>query len=122
MKISAIPLPIPLIILDDPKHSFSEKRWAAFGKTEANRLLSVIFTKRDKLIRIISARDMNRGKEKGHILNIKYSENILRHVKPENDPSSPKLRRTGTSWPLEVRLRSSEIRLGKQFMAENDKS
>ena len=50
----------PLIILDDPEHSFSEKRWAAFGKTDAGRLLTVIFTKRSNLIRAISARDMNR--------------------------------------------------------------
>jgi len=54
----------PLIILDDPKHSLSEKRWAAFGKTDANRTLSVVFTKRDNLIRIISVRDMNRKERK----------------------------------------------------------
>jgi hypothetical protein len=28
------------MIFDDPKHSFSEKRWAVFGKTDANRPLS----------------------------------------------------------------------------------
>lgn len=50
----------PLIILDDPKHSLSEKRWAAFGQTDAGRLLTIIFTKRGKLLRILSARDMNR--------------------------------------------------------------
>jgi len=50
----------PLIILDDPKHSNAEKRWAAFGKTDGGTLLTVIFTKRDSLIRIISARTMNR--------------------------------------------------------------
>ena len=50
----------PLIILDDPKHSSSEKRWAAFGKTDAGRLLTVIFTKRDSLIRVISAKTMKR--------------------------------------------------------------
>ena len=49
----------PLIILDDSKHSFSEKRWAAFGQTDAGRFLTLIFTKREKLLRIISARDMN---------------------------------------------------------------
>ena len=54
----------PLIILDDPEHSFSEKRWAAFGKTDAGRLLTVIFTKRSNLIRAISARDMNRKERK----------------------------------------------------------
>jgi len=50
----------PLIILDDPKHSDAEKRWAAFGKTDAGRRLTVIFTKRGSLIRVISARDMKR--------------------------------------------------------------
>ena len=50
----------PLIILDDPKHSYAEKRCAAFGKTDAGKLLTVIFTKRGSLIRIISARAMKR--------------------------------------------------------------
>lgn len=50
----------PLLVLDDPKHSVPEKRWVAFGKTDADRFLVVIFAKRDNLIRIISARDMNK--------------------------------------------------------------
>jgi len=50
----------PLIILYNPEHSLSENRWAAFGKTDADRLLTVIFTRRGKLLRVISARDMNR--------------------------------------------------------------
>ncbi|MBL7083400.1 MAG: BrnT family toxin [Candidatus Aminicenantes bacterium] len=54
----------PLLVLDDPKHSVPEKRWAAFGKTDADRFLVVIFTKRDNLIRIISARDMNKRERK----------------------------------------------------------
>jgi len=54
----------PLLVLEDPKHSASEKRWAAFGKTDAERFLVVIFTKRKHLVRIISARDMNRRERK----------------------------------------------------------
>ena len=50
----------PLLVLDDPKHSLVEKRWVAFGRTDGGRLLVVIFTKRGKLLRVISARDMNR--------------------------------------------------------------
>jgi len=50
----------PLLVLDDPKHSLVERRWAAFGRTDGGRLLVVIFTKRDKLLRVISAREMNR--------------------------------------------------------------
>ena len=54
----------PLLVLDDPKHSIPEKRWAAFGKTDAGRFLIVIFTKRGELIRVISARDMNKKERK----------------------------------------------------------
>jgi len=54
----------PLFVLDDPTHSAFEKRWAAFGKTDADRLLVVIFTERDNLIRVISARDMNKRERK----------------------------------------------------------
>lgn len=50
----------PLVILDDPKHSSVEKRYAAFGRTDTGRLLVMVFTKRGKFLRIISARDMNR--------------------------------------------------------------
>jgi uncharacterized protein len=50
----------PLLVLDDPRHSAVEKRWAAFGSTDGGRLLVVIFTRRGKMIRVISARDMNR--------------------------------------------------------------
>jgi len=54
----------PLIILDDPKHSGTEKRFAAFGQTDAGRLLVLVFTKRGELLRVISARDMNRWERK----------------------------------------------------------
>jgi uncharacterized DUF497 family protein len=53
----------PLLILEDPEHSVGEKRWAGFGKTDAGRLLVVIFTKRGNLVRVISARDMNSRRE-----------------------------------------------------------
>lgn len=53
----------PILVLEDPSHSISEKRWAAFGKTDADRPLVVVFTKRGELLRVISARDMNK-KEK----------------------------------------------------------
>ena len=50
----------PLLIGGDPRHSTTEKRWAAFGHTDEGRLLGVVFTKRGSLIRVISARDMSR--------------------------------------------------------------
>ena len=54
----------PLLILGDLKHSAKEERWAAFGQADEGRLLLVIFTERGNLIRIISARDMNRRERK----------------------------------------------------------
>ncbi len=53
-----------LIILADPEHSIAERRYAAFGRTDAGRLLVVVFTRRGELLRIISARDMNRRERK----------------------------------------------------------
>jgi uncharacterized protein len=54
----------PLIILDDSKHSESESRYYAFGKTNPGRTLLVVFCKRRSKIRVISARDMNRKEKK----------------------------------------------------------
>ncbi len=50
----------PLIIGDDPRHSLTEQRFYALGKTDAQRLLFIVFTIRNNLIRVISARDMSR--------------------------------------------------------------
>lgn len=49
-----------IIISEDPKHSTIEERWLVLGKTKKNNKLAIIFTKRGKNIRIISARRMNR--------------------------------------------------------------
>ena len=54
----------PLLVADDRKHSEAEKRWFALGKTDANRFLFVVFTIREGLIRIISARDMHQKERK----------------------------------------------------------
>ncbi len=54
----------PLKIFEDIKHSFIEKRFIAFGFTNRKRKLTIIFSIRNKKIRIISARDMNK-KERG---------------------------------------------------------
>jgi uncharacterized DUF497 family protein len=52
------------LLLEDPEHSVTEKRWAGFGKTDSGRLLVVIFTKRSNLPRVISARDMKSKERK----------------------------------------------------------
>lgn len=50
----------PLIIVPDIKHSQIEKRFIACGRTNNDRKLTIIFTLRNKKIRIISARSQNR--------------------------------------------------------------
>lgn len=54
----------PLKIFEDIKHSFLEKRFLAYGITSRKRRLTIVFSLRNKKIRIISARDMNK-KERG---------------------------------------------------------
>jgi uncharacterized protein len=50
----------PLLVVADVAHSSSETRYYALGVTDEGRRLFVAFTLRDALIRVISARDMNR--------------------------------------------------------------
>lgn len=50
----------PLTVIDDAKHSQNEKRFAAFGVTDAGRRLVAIYTIRGSKIRIISARGMHK--------------------------------------------------------------
>ncbi|MGO9455065.1 MAG: BrnT family toxin [Candidatus Binataceae bacterium] len=54
----------PLMIGDDRGHSMVEDRLYALGQTDASRLIFIVFTVRDRVIRVISARDMSR-KERG---------------------------------------------------------
>lgn len=56
----------PLVLTNDAKHSQLELRYYALGRTDADRYLFVVFTVRKKLIRIISARDMNRKEKKAY--------------------------------------------------------
>jgi hypothetical protein len=51
-----------LLISDDVAHSVSEARYHALGRTQGGRLLHVTFAlrKNGTLIRVISARDINR--------------------------------------------------------------
>ena len=64
---------LPLIIAADKSHSDAEQRFFALGRTDANRRLFIAFTVRNKLIRVISARDMTKSE------NRKYAEKIKRN-------------------------------------------
>jgi uncharacterized DUF497 family protein len=50
----------PLVVQDDIMHSKTEKRFYAIGRTDSRRTLFIVFTVRNSLIRVISARDMSR--------------------------------------------------------------
>ena len=56
----------PLIAGHDTKHSQQESRFFALGQTDTGRLLFVVFTIRNELIRVISARNMNRKERKAY--------------------------------------------------------
>ena len=49
----------PFIVRGDGRHSKTERRYYALGQTAPGRRLFVAFTIRDRLIRVISVRDMN---------------------------------------------------------------
>ncbi len=50
----------PILIAPDREHSQDAPRYAAFGQTVVGRRLTIVFTIRDTLIRVISARAMSR--------------------------------------------------------------
>ena len=56
----------PLIVVEDLKHSETERRFHALGGTARNRLLHITFTLRQNgtMVRVISTRDMHRKERK----------------------------------------------------------
>src|SRR3990170_4523016 len=54
----------PLLVVADEAHSGAESRFYTLGQTEAGRRLFLVFTIRGSLIRVVSARDMNRSEGK----------------------------------------------------------
>lgn len=56
----------PLVVTDDLKHSSSEKRFYVLGKTDLSRKLFIVFTIRKKLVRVISARNMNKNEKRSY--------------------------------------------------------
>jgi len=54
----------PLVVARDERHSDQEDRFFALGQTDAGRLLFVVFVVRKDIIRVISARNMNRKERK----------------------------------------------------------
>jgi uncharacterized protein len=66
---------LPFLIEDDTEHSAIERRWYILGQTDSKKMLFIVFTIRNQLIRVISARNMNkREKEIYHEQIKKYSQ------------------------------------------------
>jgi uncharacterized DUF497 family protein len=56
----------PIVVVDDTRHSVNERRFVLHGVTNEGRGLTVIFTARGSLIRVISARDMSRKERRAY--------------------------------------------------------
>jgi uncharacterized DUF497 family protein len=56
----------PVVIIGDVAHAGTEARYFAFGRTDGGRLLTVVFTVRRRLLRVISARPMSRRERGGY--------------------------------------------------------
>ena len=51
---------------DDPDHSLDERRFIIVGYSDKNRLLFVCHTDSDKIVRLISAREVTPNERKQH--------------------------------------------------------
>lgn len=51
----------PLVVAPDEAYTHTEIRFYVLGRTDAERLLFLVFTTRRNLVRVISARDMSRA-------------------------------------------------------------
>ncbi len=56
----------PLAISKDEEHSQDEDRYAAYGITNAQRPLFVVFTIRNHRLRVISARDQDKQERRAY--------------------------------------------------------
>lgn len=66
----------PLTIFKDIKHLQKEQRFVAYGATNKDRKLVVVFTLRRQKIRIISARDQNKKERRVYEKEIKTDTKI----------------------------------------------
>ena len=65
---------LPISIIFDKKLKKNEPRYIALGRTNADRRLFIVFVVRNRLIRVISARDMTRSDER------RYEEKAKRNT------------------------------------------
>jgi len=68
----------PLVVVAGEQRTESAPRYYALGHTDASRLLFIVFTIRDELIRVISARPMSRRERR-----------VYEHAKEEATETDP---------------------------------
>lgn len=56
----------PFVVAETARPSQPERRYYALGETDAGRSLFMVFTIREDLIRVISARDMSRNERRAY--------------------------------------------------------
>ena len=54
----------PLVVAPDPRHSSTESRHFALGRSNNGRHLTIVFIRRGELLRVVSARPMSRRERK----------------------------------------------------------
>jgi uncharacterized DUF497 family protein len=59
----------PVVVLEDEKHSATERRFLIHGPTAVGRLLTAAFTVRRRRVRVISVRDMSRQERRRYVQN-----------------------------------------------------
>jgi uncharacterized protein len=70
----------PLAVRESEKRSDQEPRYYALGQTDVGRRLFVVFTIRDNLVRVISARDVSRRERR-----------VYEHAKSEATEADPEV-------------------------------
>lgn len=66
----------PLKIFKDIKHSEKEQRFVAYGITDFDRSLTIVFTIREEKIRVISARNQNKKERRIYEEKIKTNSKV----------------------------------------------
>jgi uncharacterized protein len=70
----------PLVVVEGEQRTEFTRRYYALGQTDARRLLFIVFTIRDDVIRVISARPMSRRERR-----------VYEHAKEEAAESDPEV-------------------------------
>jgi uncharacterized DUF497 family protein len=66
----------PLVVAEDSAHSLTEARYYVLGQTDAGRRLFLVFTIRNRKVRVISARDMSVKERRTYDAQVKIKTDV----------------------------------------------